>query len=121
MNWTKNILKGRANQKKEIVDKKPNPSSFSEHTTVIIAESGDWYPPVILNPSTVAAMATSSNCLQQVMQVVRQLESDDYVEYLLAYYQAGQKRFGEYWCYSDIVTVLLSAAQLIRPQNYLEI
>jgi predicted O-methyltransferase YrrM len=31
------------------------------------------------------------------------------------------RRFGDSWCYADIVTALLAAAQLLQPQSYLEI
>jgi predicted O-methyltransferase YrrM len=84
-------------------------------------ELGDWYPPVIISPTTVGSLATSPTCLHEVIQIVKRLESDDYVRYLLSYYSVGLERFGELWHYADIVTVLLAAATLIKPASYLEI
>jgi predicted O-methyltransferase YrrM len=85
------------------------------------ARPNDWYHPVMIGPSTVAEMATSSACLKQVVDVAQRLEPDDYITYLLAYYRAGMERFGQAWRYADIATVLMSAANLIRPRTYLEI
>lgn len=90
-------------------------------TTFNQPELGNWYHPVLISPTTVGDLATSSNCLQQVIQIVERLEPDDYVRYLLAYYRAGLERFGERWHYADIVTVLLAATVLIKPTDYLEI
>jgi predicted O-methyltransferase YrrM len=84
-------------------------------------ELGNWYPPVIIGPTTVGKLATSSTCLQQVIQIVERLEPDDYIRYLLSYYRTGLERFGEIWHYTDIVTVLLASSILLKPTNYLEI
>lgn len=62
-----------------------------------------------------------AGCLRQVMPILNRLEPDEYVNYLQAYYRAGLERFGDAWHYADIVTVLLTAAQLAQPRNYLEI
>jgi len=91
------------------------------HTTLDLTKSGDWYHPGLLGSSTLGALAVSPGCLRQVAQIVERLEPDDYVRYLLTYYQTGLERFGEAWRYADIATVLLAAAQLLRPQHYLEI
>ncbi|MFZ5910089.1 MAG: class I SAM-dependent methyltransferase [Chloroflexota bacterium] len=84
-------------------------------------ELGNWYHPVIISPTTVGSLATSPTCLHQVIEIVKRLEPDDYVRYLLSYYRTGLERFGELWHYADIVTVLLASTVLIKPMNYLEI
>ncbi|MEW5868460.1 MAG: class I SAM-dependent methyltransferase [Chloroflexota bacterium] len=94
---------------------------FSEKTFFRSVEVKEWYNPIILGPSTVSAQATDPACLRQVAEIIRKLEDDDYIHYLLEYYLAGLERFGKYWRYADISTVLLSVAQLIQPKNYLEI
>lgn len=81
----------------------------------------DWYHPVVLGPLTLAGLSTSSTVLRQVIEIAERLESDAYLRYLLAYYNAGLERFGDAWQYADIATVLLAAAQLVRPESYLEI
>jgi predicted O-methyltransferase YrrM len=80
-----------------------------------------FYDPVMLNPSTVAAVATQAECVQQVLDIVRRLEPDDYIRYLVAYCERGLELYGKAWRYADITTVLLATAQLSRPDNYLEI
>lgn len=80
-----------------------------------------FYDPVMLGPSTIAAVATHPRCARQVLDIMSQLEPDDYVHYLIAYYQRGLELYGEAWRYADIATVLLAAAQLLQPHNYLEI
>ncbi|MCK6625138.1 MAG: class I SAM-dependent methyltransferase [Anaerolineae bacterium] len=99
----------------------PKEVPFVTQATFEAPELGYWYHPVLLGTSTVETLATSPVCLRQAIQIIEKLEKDDYVQYLLAYYQAGLERFGEAWRYADIVTVLLAAARLIRPTSYLEI
>lgn len=81
----------------------------------------DWYSPVLIGPGTIGASASSPDCVRHVIRVLQQLEPDDYVRYLSAYYDAALSRFGDHWRYADITTVLLAASQLIRPTRYLEI
>lgn len=93
----------------------------AEGSVFLAADLGDWYHPVLLGPATVGEMATSPTCLRQAIEIVERLEPDDYVRYLLAYWRAGLERFGSAWRYADILTVLLAAARLLRPQAYLEV
>jgi predicted O-methyltransferase YrrM len=94
---------------------------LSAHTTLVDGQLGDWYAPVIIGPSMVGERATSAGCARRVVDVMRRLEPDDYMRYLLAYYDAGLSRFGDAWRYADITTVLLAAAELAKPMAYLEI
>jgi len=82
---------------------------------------GNWYSPVVVCPKTIGSIASSADCLKQVIEVMKKLDPDDYTQYLLSYFNSGLSRFGEQWCYADITTVLLAACKLIRPKNYLEI
>lgn len=82
---------------------------------------GNWYSPVLVGPKTIGSIASSADCLKQVIDVMRQLDPDDYTKYLLSYFNAGLSHFGKQWCYADITTVLLAACRLIHPKNYLEI
>ena len=82
---------------------------------------GRWYSSVLLGAGTIGEIALNANCLRQAIQILQRLEPDEYVRYLLSYYQVGLKRFGNAWRYADIVTALLASAQLSRPQRYLEI
>ena len=97
------------------------PVPFAVQVVFDSPDLGNWYHSVLLGPSTLGFLAVSPACLRQAIHIMERLEPDDYIRYLLAYYRAGLERFGDAWRYADIVTVLLAAAQLIQPQNYLEI
>lgn len=98
-----------------------NPVPFSTYSTFNNTGMNSWYQPVLLGTSTLGNLATSSACLHQVIEIIKCLEADDYINFMLAYCEDGLGRYGERWQYADILTVLLAAAQLVRPQSYLEI
>ncbi len=93
----------------------------SEATVFDSSGERDWYDPVLVSPGALGAAATAPDTLRRVIQIVRQLEPDEYVRYLLAYYENGLSRFGGYWRYADVVTALAAVAQLCCPKSYLEI
>ena len=97
------------------------PVPTSQGTVYKAASGADWYHPVILGPITIGALALQPATLRDAMQIVARLEPDEYTQYLQSYYQTGLEHFGEAWRYADIVTVLLAAARLVHPQNYLEV
>ncbi len=80
-----------------------------------------WYRPVILGPSSIGRYAASRECLDKVIGVLRRLERDDVMNYLLEYYEAGRSRYGESWYYADITTVLTAVAELMPVRRYLEV
>ena len=80
-----------------------------------------WYAPVILGPSTVGKFATSRESRRQVMDILGKLKQDDVIQYLLSYYEEGDRRYGDSWLYADITTILVSLAKLMRPKEYLEV
>lgn len=82
---------------------------------------GQWYAPVLIGPSTIGEYASSHSCLLKVIDVIKELQPDEFIKYLLAYYDAGISRFGERWRYADITTVLMAAAEITKPRAYLEI
>lgn len=94
---------------------------FASQAVFDSPDLGNWYRPVMIGPSSLGEMSVSPACLRQVITVIARLEPDDYIRYLLAYYRAGLERFGDAWRYADIVTVLMAAAKLAQPRNYLEI
>lgn len=85
------------------------------------AALGSWYDPVLLSPATVGAVASSPACIREVIGLLQRLEPDEYIRYLLDYYEAGLARFGDRWRYADITTVLWALGTLTRPHSYLEI
>ena len=122
MNWRGLVKRIKAIKTRGMADTaSAGVAPFSVQVVFDSPDLGNWYHPVMLGPGTLGSLAVSPACLRQVIQILKRLEPDDYVRYLLAYYRAGLERFGDAWRYADIVTVLLAAAQLVRPQNYLEI
>lgn len=81
----------------------------------------NFYGTVLLNPATLATIATSGQTWREIMAFHARLASDEYVDYLHGFYQESIRRFGENWRYMDIVNVLYAAAKTLQPQNYLEI
>ncbi len=82
---------------------------------------GRWYESVMLDPETIFRRAGQISTLKDVMEVLRQLETDAYSEYLFAYLSEGLRKFGSSWSYLDILHVLGAAAALIQPRSYLEV
>ncbi len=80
-----------------------------------------WLDPVQLSAKTVASAATDVHSVARVLAVLDRLTEDDYLTYLRAYYRSGLDKFGSYWKYADLLTVLHAATSLIQPKNYLEI
>lgn len=119
MKWCN--LKWHSKSKEQAGSRKVPNIPFAAQAVFSSPDLTDWYHPVIIGPQTVGEMAMSSACLQQAIHVYERLEPDDYVSFLLAYYRAGLERFGDNWHYADIVTVLIAAAKLLHPSNYLEI
>jgi predicted O-methyltransferase YrrM len=79
------------------------------------------YGPVMLTPETLAAFAADPQTMDEIVSFHHLLASDEYVQYVDAYYREGIKRFGKHWRYLDISTVLYATAHLIKPKTYLEI
>ena len=80
-----------------------------------------FYGAVVLNPTTLASYAMSLDLWRELLSFHRQLATDEYVEYLDAFYRECVLRFGSHWRYLDITNVLLAASKTLQPRNYLEI
>jgi len=81
----------------------------------------NFFGPVILNPSTLARIASDSSTWQEILLFHSSLATDEYVKYLDAFYRECIKRFGSNWHYLDIVNILYAASKTIQPRTYLEI
>lgn len=80
-----------------------------------------WLAPVQVGPATIADASVQPETIGHVVDVLRRLEPDDYLEFMLGYYEQGRERFGRHWQYMDLLTVLHGAATLLQPEDYLEI
>ena len=115
---------GLAGQSKALPNsrKPPNQESRSMQTLRSVFRHGkDFYGPVILNPSTLVNTAISPITWSKILSFHHLLATDEYVQYLDAYYREASSRFGDHWFYMDIVNTLFAASSLLQPRRYLEI
>lgn len=101
-----------------------NPSR-SKHACFDKLEEGatEWYPPVMIG-ATAIGRQIANDCkryLTMADRLLKQLEPDEYINYLQEYYREGLERFGKDWGYIDIVTAVLGLAEILKPESYLEI
>lgn len=80
-----------------------------------------WYPPLMVSADAAAEKMLRAQVVEDAIKLIRTLDKDDYCEYLERYYGEGLRRFGSDWRYADIVTVLLTLSDLLKPASYLEI
>lgn len=104
----------RISKKDDMIQVERSPSNTFQH-------GENFYGSVILNPSTLANLATSEKIWGELIPFCKTLVQDQYVDYLNAYYSECFRRFGGNWIYYDIVNVLYTASKMIQPKNYLEI
>lgn len=75
----------------------------------------------IINPTTLARIAASSECWEEILSFHSLLATDSYVQQLDNYYRDCLKKYGRNWHYLDITNVLYAAAKTLKPKRYLEI
>jgi predicted O-methyltransferase YrrM/2-polyprenyl-3-methyl-5-hydroxy-6-metoxy-1,4-benzoquinol methylase len=92
-----------------------------EVNNMLFNYSKNFFGPVILNPGTLSRIATDAALWQEILSFHSSLATDEYVQYLDAFYRESIKRFGPNWFYLDIVNVLYAASRTVRPRTYLEI
>jgi len=74
-----------------------------------------------LTASTLAKAASAPQTWQDILRFHGDLATDDFVRYVDGYYRSCVERYGAFWRYMDIVSVLYAAARLVQPRRYLEI
>jgi len=84
-------------------------------------EPTQWLNPVQLSSGSLLRLSTQPTTLLSVISTLKLLNPDDYLEFMLDYYEEGLKKFDNCWDYADLLTVLQAAATVLKPQNYLEI
>ena len=87
----------------------------------IFNKGQNHYGSVILTPEILASLVTAPETMEEILRFHGQLASDDYVQYVDAYYRRGMQLFGGHWRFMDISTVLYAAAKVLQPAAYLEI
>lgn len=79
------------------------------------------YGDVMLTPVTLAQIAMAPETWSELLSFHQQFATDEYLEYVDAYYREAVQRFGRHWHYLDISNTLFSAARMLQPETYLEI
>jgi predicted O-methyltransferase YrrM len=92
-----------------------------QQETTFVERDTNWYEPCLAGPSTFMGVCSAAETVSEVMNTLRTLTPDRFVEFNLEYYQAGLVRFGPQWKYADILTVLLGIGKMITVKSYLEI
>jgi len=123
------IFQRRQNEpKSELCIEKPSGTQFNSLTEQVPetcyspgAGESSWYPPIMISASSIASQVIQPDRIRAALELSLKLEPDDYTRYLIRFYQQGLKRFGSSWRYADIVTVLLTLSELLKPRTYLEI
>lgn len=87
----------------------------------IFSHGHNHYGQVILTPETLASIAKAPETMEELLSFHQLLASDEYTQYVDAYYREAFNRFGRHWSYLDISNVLFSASRTLQPQAYLEI
>ena len=81
----------------------------------------DYYGAAVVGASTIGERAMASELVEAFTSRAHKLDPDAYTTQVAAFVADGRARAGEAWRYADIVTVLAAAAELLRPETYLEI
>lgn len=91
--------------------------------TSCLPSSGEtaWYTPIMIGARGISSILGSASTIVAARDLLERLTPDDYSRYLISYYDTGINRFGDYWGFSDIVTVVMTLAKVLNPRRYLEI
>lgn len=87
----------------------------------IFEQGNNHYGRVILTPETLANIAVAPETWVELLDFHQHLASDEYTQYVDAYYREAIRRFGNHWKYLDISNVLFAASRTLQPKTYLEI
>lgn len=80
-----------------------------------------WFDPVVLTPAALLEVSRSPAVRRTVIETLKQLEPDDYIDYLLGYLEHGDRLLGSMWDYTDLLLTLSATTRLLQPSSYLEI
>ncbi len=84
-------------------------------------ENHNWYDPLVAGSDTFKNDLSSVKTIRGVIEVLKMLQADKYIEFNLGYLNKGIEEFGEDWRCGDITTALYSIGRKINVENYLEI
>ncbi|MEX1255869.1 MAG: class I SAM-dependent methyltransferase [Dehalococcoidia bacterium] len=73
------------------------------------------------SPATVGAAAMAKDAHEYVLALCEGLTPSAHLGGQIAYYQWCRDKFGDYWRYADLPTLLYAATNILQPSSYLEI
>ena len=80
-----------------------------------------WLSPVLLGKETISQLVLDAGNIQESYGLLKELQNDQYLKFLVKYYEKGFSLFGDKWVYADIITALNAVSKNIKVQSYLEI
>ncbi len=83
----------------------------------------EYYPGPMVGAEALSARIVDSGprYVRAAHALLRRLSPDDYLRYVVRYYETGLERFGNDWIFADIVSVLLGLSETLSPEAYLEV
>jgi len=96
-------------------------NTINQHVRFQGDSSVQWYNPLQLSAETLSSLGKRPSTIKSLIDNLEQLQADDYLTYILGYYQTGLSRYGDVWGYNDLLTILHAATTLLKPESYLEI
>ncbi len=80
-----------------------------------------WLSPVLIGRETIESIILDKKNILDVLDLLKKLPNDNYLDFLTGYYSKGLKLFGNHWKYADITTTLNAISKNIKIESYLEI
>jgi predicted O-methyltransferase YrrM len=101
----------------------PGPGDRLENAVpaVCCLAEGSWYSPLMVSAAMIGAEALQHRRIEAARALLLRLTPDDYARFMADYYAQGLARFGDSWAFADIVTVLLTLTDWLKPRRYLEV
>lgn len=83
----------------------------------------NWYEhiPLLAGPSTFIEACSSHEAIAGVLEIMKKLTADQFVNFNMEYLKRGMERYGNHWRYADINTVLYGISKNVKIEKYLEI
>jgi predicted O-methyltransferase YrrM len=80
-----------------------------------------WLDQIQLSAFDLLKLSSTPKTINNLLETLNQISSDNYLEYMIAYYQKGLSTFGEAWSYCDLLMTLQATTSILKPTHYLEI
>lgn len=93
----------------------------TQPNTTYVEPGNQWYYPAVAGPSSYLPDVVGAIPVRTAANILEDLSSDSYLEFVKKFYRVGLETFGDNWVYADINTALIGLAQRMKVESYLEI